>query len=657
MKTINLNTSALDLAEKELIKKASDEFDRGDYIHAFDHFFSIYNQGVDIQGLQLSIGLCCLKLNKRRQSRLFLFREILDYPNNTEALGILNDQILKINGQTIVKSFNQTEWPEKIPEISLILIVKNEEKDLARCLSSFRDIVKEIIVVDTGSTDRTVEIAKSFGARVEYFEWCSDFSAARNESLKYASCDWVLRTDADEYIEDSQKAKLLHCVNSNFADVYICPTISQTRHGKQVDNNVRLIRNHLGVKYRFPIHETIIFSVKELGLTQCVANIEFQHTGYTFEEEGADVKKSKRNVDVCEKYLATHPDDYYVHLIRDLFLLNTSLHEAAIHDFEDVIQKLPDDSLSVRYLGLAYITLLNHYILQKRDVDLSRIILEMQTDFFFDFRMMQFIGEVYLYTKGDLKKAHKFLTWSSSRESKTSDFEGHFPLSKYNKWASLKLLAETMVLESDFEKARRIFLKAEKIVENYESDELSDEYLVEERRKEKELNSLSADELRARSQTQREKGEWFDSYRLTIRAASKSKLNFQDYLNMTYCQIQVKNYGLAHTLLDDAKILEPKSALIPNFESLILVQENNYAKALEKAVDAFVKEPSNQNFQNNVQEIAKINELSPVEAIKKVGLNWIKTNRITDGLFALIMYLKFQPDDTEIQKVIQKYTK
>jgi len=657
MKTINLKSSALDLEEKELIKKAFDEFDRGDFVHAYDHFFTIYNQGVNIQGLQLSIGLCCLKLNKRRQSRLFLFREILDYPNNHEAIAILNDQILKINGQTISRDFLQTTRPEKIPEISVVMIVKNEEKDLPRCLESIKNIAKEIIILDTGSTDHTIEIARSFGARVEHFEWCNDFSIARNESLKFATCEWILRLDADEYMEEIDKARLLHCANSGLAEIYLCPMLSPTKLGIQVDINVRLIKNHLGIKFTFPIHESIIFSVKDLGLKQCLTNVKFQHTGYMFDEPGSDEKKTQRNVKVCEDYLVFHPDDYYVRLIRDLFLLNSSINEEALRDFEEVIQKLPDDTLSVRYLGMAYLVLINHYILQKRELDLSKMLLEMQTDFFFDIRMMQYLGEVYLYTKGDWKKANKFFTWSSSRESKTSDFEGNLPSTKYNQKASFRLLAETMVLLKDYDKSRKCYLKVEKMVENLENKQDNGVKTNDESSDEIKINLLNPDELRELSNSQREKSEWFDSYRSTIRAASKSQLTYQDYLNMAYCQIKVKNFGLAHSLLEEAKILEPKSSLVPNFESLILVKENSYAKALEKAVEAFVKEPANQNYQNNVEEIARINELSPVEAIRKVGLNWINSHKTTDGLFALLMYQKFQPDDSEVLKIIQKYSK
>ena len=83
--------------------------------------------------------------------------------------------------------------------ISQCMIVKNEEKNIRRALSWAKEIVQEQVVVDTGSTDRTVEIAESMGAKIFYFEWCDDFSAAKNYAIEQAAGDWIAFLDADEY--------------------------------------------------------------------------------------------------------------------------------------------------------------------------------------------------------------------------------------------------------------------------------------------------------------------------------------------------------------------------------------------------------------------------------------------------------------------------
>ncbi|MFB5660869.1 glycosyltransferase [Alteribacillus sp. HJP-4] len=95
--------------------------------------------------------------------------------------------------------------------ISLCMIVKNEEEVLARCLDSIKDVVDEINIVDTGSTDRTVEIAKEYTDRLFFFEWTGSFTDARNESFKYATKDYILYLDADDVVleEDRNKLKTL----------------------------------------------------------------------------------------------------------------------------------------------------------------------------------------------------------------------------------------------------------------------------------------------------------------------------------------------------------------------------------------------------------------------------------------------------------------
>lgn len=93
-------------------------------------------------------------------------------------------------------------------KLSLCVIAKNEEKNIARCLKSVRGAVDEIIVVDTGSTDKTVQIAKRYGAKVFYYEWCNDFASARNYSIDKSTGDWILILDADEELAPISKKNI-----------------------------------------------------------------------------------------------------------------------------------------------------------------------------------------------------------------------------------------------------------------------------------------------------------------------------------------------------------------------------------------------------------------------------------------------------------------
>src|SRR5271165_1242506 len=94
------------------------------------------------------------------------------------------------------------------PKVSLTMIVRNEGANLPACLSSAADLFDEIIVVDTGSTDRTRDIARDFGARVFDFVWVNDFAAARNAALARAKGDYAFWLDADDVLDPTQRAKL-----------------------------------------------------------------------------------------------------------------------------------------------------------------------------------------------------------------------------------------------------------------------------------------------------------------------------------------------------------------------------------------------------------------------------------------------------------------
>ena len=93
--------------------------------------------------------------------------------------------------------------------VSLCMIVKNEEENLGKCLKSLQGIVDEMIVVDTGSEDRTVDIAKEFGAKVYDFKWTGDFSEARNYSFSLATCDYIYSADADEELDEDNRQRFI----------------------------------------------------------------------------------------------------------------------------------------------------------------------------------------------------------------------------------------------------------------------------------------------------------------------------------------------------------------------------------------------------------------------------------------------------------------
>src|SRR5206468_9247197 len=107
--------------------------------------------------------------------------------------------------------------PEPLPLISLCMIARDNERTIGAALEVIRRHVHDIVVVDTGSKDRTPEIAASLGARVFHFEWCDDFSAARNESIRHALGQWIFWMDTDDSIDDENARKIPTLIRGEMA--------------------------------------------------------------------------------------------------------------------------------------------------------------------------------------------------------------------------------------------------------------------------------------------------------------------------------------------------------------------------------------------------------------------------------------------------------
>lgn len=225
-------------------------------------------------------------------------------------------------------------------KISQCMIVKNEEKNIERALSWGKDIMCQQIVVDTGSTDKTVELAKKMGAEVYYFEWINDFAAAKNYAIEKATGDWIAFLDADEYMsrEDAQLINKYICnymsdeYKDNPPDALTCKLIDIGSDDSisNIASQNRFFRNN-GVHYNGKVHEAISkegpFLIKELD------DVKIFHTGYQ-KENIISQKKGKRNVEMIERELEEDPDSYLMksYLVDSLLLYITEAE--AIEDKE-----------------------------------------------------------------------------------------------------------------------------------------------------------------------------------------------------------------------------------------------------------------------------------------------------------------------------------
>lgn len=199
--------------------------------------------------------------------------------------------------------------------ISQCMIVKDEEKNIERALSWGKDIMWEQIVVDTGSTDRTVELAKEAGAKVCYFPWTDDFAAAKNYAIEQASGDWIAFLDADEYMRPEDAGKLLKVLEQLPEGRFDGISIG----GQQLDEEGRIFssgtqilffKNDPDIRYRRRIHEQLeCISGRELHVGDVTKELSVFHTGYQKEAMGKKGKKG-RNRRLIRMELEDHPDDY-----------------------------------------------------------------------------------------------------------------------------------------------------------------------------------------------------------------------------------------------------------------------------------------------------------------------------------------------------------
>lgn len=226
-------------------------------------------------------------------------------------------------------------------KISACMMLKNEEEMLPRCLNSIKHLVDEIIVVDTGSTDSTIEIAESFGAKIYHHPWENDFSKHRNQSIGYATGDWFIIIDADEELDayhlkkEEFKAKLngapkaLHC--------FLIKLLDKDKQGNvsTVAKSARIFRNGVGVEYRGIVHNTAYYTGKVMEL-----DLQMFHYGYALPEAQMQAKY-KRTSSLLLKRIELDARDYAAYFYLCQVYMQMKKPEKAIKYARQCLDILP----------------------------------------------------------------------------------------------------------------------------------------------------------------------------------------------------------------------------------------------------------------------------------------------------------------------------
>ncbi|HWH93085.1 MAG TPA: glycosyltransferase [Baekduia sp.] len=230
----------------------------------------------------------------------------------------------------------QKAVPVEGQTVSLCMIVKDEEAMLPRSLAAVAEHVDELIVVDTGSTDRTVEIAESFGATVLHHVWDGDFSAARNVGLDAATSDWLMYLDADEVLGDGEGERLRALLRHTWREaIFLTETnhVGELEDGAAVQHNaLRLFRNRPEYRFEGRVHEQFAHKLPSFPERIEYSPVRIEHFGYL----GAvrDAKgKARRNLELLERQIAEGVDTPFLHF-------NLGSERAAAGDVAGSLQHL-----------------------------------------------------------------------------------------------------------------------------------------------------------------------------------------------------------------------------------------------------------------------------------------------------------------------------
>jgi len=234
------------------------------------------------------------------------------------------------------------------------MIVKNEEKMLRMTLPDLVKSVDEVILVDTGSTDATVSIAEELGIKVRHFKWIDDFSAARNESIKHATGEWIIWIDADEHIKPEDFVRLKDFLEDAGGDAYNL-TINECPIGSfSADSfyfKLKVFRNGKGIRFERPINENLFSgSGKPLAAGDgLIKSVPLYHWG-NHKNENDMRKKNKRNIEILKRVVAKKDNDVNCHFLLGNNYKQMEKYESAILEYDQALSLRPRKEVSIMIL-------------------------------------------------------------------------------------------------------------------------------------------------------------------------------------------------------------------------------------------------------------------------------------------------------------------
>ncbi len=337
-----------------------------------DKIYEIFSLRIVALGNYFSEFASILITNKQYKYALNFLEAICETKNkNEDLLTLLKDcrriiSDLETHGE---KHIDETK------NISVCMIVKNEEENIQNAINSIKELADEIIIVDTGSNDKTKEIAEKSGAKVFDFQWNNDFSDARNFSLSKATGKWIFILDADEVIAHSDIDKIKGLINEKHIVpvAYSFETRNYVPHVKlgMISNEgqyreekgagwlssekVRLFPNDIRIRFEFPVHEIVENSLKRYGIKIIKSEIPVHHYGLM---QKKDSSKYERYYELSKKKLEEQGEDD-LKALTELAVQVSALgkHEEALDYWQKALEIKPDFDDAIMGIGISYFAL------------------------------------------------------------------------------------------------------------------------------------------------------------------------------------------------------------------------------------------------------------------------------------------------------------
>lgn len=331
---------------------------------------------------------------------------------------------------------------------SICIIAKNEEKSIERCLKSIRNFDCEILVVDTGSTDRTRQIAMQYASRVLHFDWIDDFSAARNYSIANATYDWVLILDCDEWVQDADPAQFMDYARTypTYMGRITRKNLSYMDSEKQAYTDmVERFFNRRYYHYEGTIHEQVTpLSPRELVAFDIPMTV--LHSGYIGTKEDLEAKRI-RNMTLLTKELEKNPDDPYLYFqMGQEYYCEDDYENAAAYYSKVLTYDLPPTMEYLRMTLQAYGNCLLH---------LNRIEEALQYENIYD-TFADTPDFVFLMGRIYYKSGQPFKALSEFIKATTMDNPRAGGTNTYLSWYYIALIYENM---GEFEMSKKFYEK------------------------------------------------------------------------------------------------------------------------------------------------------------------------------------------------------